>query len=110
MFIEALKRKLCRDLLVRVEATDFGSVAITSFSYPNGDSVNLYFSDAGESVSVSDEGATVDYLRSRNIELPPERREVIKNMCRAHDVEFVTPTLRRFFKPPEIGVACMSLC
>ena len=110
MVISGLKRKLCRDLLLEEASTELGSVAITSFSYPNGDSVNLYFDSLGDTLAVSDEGSTVAFLKSQGIELSPDRREAIKVMCRAHDVEFVTPTLRRHFQMPDIGTACMALC
>jgi hypothetical protein len=111
MLISGLKRKLCRDLLVHVDATEFGSVVVTSFSYPNGESINLYFTDFdNETISVSDEGATTAFLRNQGIELPPERREIIKTICEPHDVEFVTPALRRQFQMPQIGEACMAIC
>jgi hypothetical protein len=110
MIIHGLKKRLCRDLLVEAESTELGSVAITSFSYPNGDSVNLYFSSLGDTLAVSDEGATVAFLKNQAIDFPTERRNAIKTMCRPYDVEFVTPDLRRQFQLPEIGVACMALC
>ena len=110
MLIEGLKKKLCRDLLVETDQTDVDTVAITSFSYPNGDSVNLYFSGFGDTLAVSDEGATVDFLHAHNIELPADRRDTIKTMCRPYEVEFATPVLRRFFQMPEIGPASMALC
>jgi hypothetical protein len=110
MLIEGLKKKLCRDLLLETECTEFGSVAVTSFSYPNGDSVNLHFSDLGDTLAVSDEGATIAFLKSQGIELQQDRRQTIKSICDPHEVEFVTPDLRRQFKMPDIGAACMGLC
>jgi len=111
MLIPALKRKLCRDLLVEVESTETGSVAVTSFSYPNGDSVNLYFTDLGDGVlGVSDEGATVSFLDRQGIELSAARRQIIKTMCRPYDVEFLTPILRRQFQIPDVGTASLALC
>jgi Domain of unknown function DUF1828 len=110
MIIDGLKQNLCRDLLVHSDATEFGSVAITSFAYPDGDSVNLYFSEFDDSISVSDEGATVAFLRRQGIDLPPERREVIKTMCLPYDVELAATVLRRQFQMPEIGAACLGLC
>lgn len=111
MVIPGLKKKLCRDLLAEENVTELGTVAITTFSYPNGDSVNLHFSAlGGDSLAVSDEGATLAFLRNQAIELTPARRNNIKTMCRPYDVEFVTPILRREFQMPEIGIACMALC
>jgi len=110
MIIPHLAKRLCRDLLVEAQATDVGSVATTSFEYPNGDSVCLYFSDFGDTLCVSDEGATVSFLKNQGIDLPGERRSAITRMCRPFDVEFVTPALRRQFKMPEIGIACLGLC
>jgi hypothetical protein len=110
MVIDRLKKRLCKDLLVEEDSTDFGSVAITSFSYPNGDSINLYFSDLGDSLAVSDEGATVSFLKNQGVEFPPERRQTIKTMCNPYDVEFVTPALRKHFQLSDIGAACMALC
>lgn len=110
MVIDGLTKKLCRDLLVEVDRTATGSVAVTSCTYPNGDSVNLYFSNHGDSLVVSDEGATVSFLKNQRIELPQERRELIKSMCQSHDVEFITPVLRKRFSLPDIGMACMALC
>lgn len=96
--------------MVEEAATDTASVAITSFSYPNGDSINLYFSDMGDSVGVSDEGATASFLKSQGVDFTPERRNLIKTMCQSFDVEFATPVLRKQFQIEEIGAACMSLC
>jgi hypothetical protein len=110
MVIPSLKKKLCRDLLLEEASTDTASVAVTSFSYPNGDSVNLYFSDLGDTIGVSDEGATVAFLRTQGVDFTAERRSAIKTMCRPHDVEFVTPVLRKQFQMPEIATACMALC
>lgn len=111
MIIPALKRKLCRDLLIEVVEDESGSIAITSFSYPNGDSVNLYFDDFGDGIlSVSDQGATVSFLENQGIDLSTVRRQAIKHMCQPHDVEFVTPQLRRQFYLPDIGPACIALC
>ena len=111
MLIPTLKKKLCRDLVIDTDATELGSVAITSFLYPNGDSVNLYFgSMGGDLLAVSDEGATTDFLKTQGIELTPERRSIIKTMCQQNDVEFITPALRRQFEMPNIGNACIELC
>ena len=110
MLAKELKKKLGRDFLLEADSTELGPVAITSFSYPNGDSVNLYFGDLGNSLCVSDEGSTVAFLKNQGIKLSPERRDAIKLMCRQHDVEFVTPSLRRKFQMPDIGIACMGLC
>jgi hypothetical protein len=111
MIIHGLKKKLCRDLLIDAAATDIGSVAITTFTYPNGDSVNLYFGNmGGDSLSVSDEGATVKFLKEQGIELPVERRNTIQTMCRQFDVEFVTPVIRRQFEMADLGAACIALC
>lgn len=110
MLITGLKRKLCRDLLIEETSTDVSSVAITSFSYPNGDSINLYFTDMGDTVGVSDEGATLAFLRNQGVDFTAERRSLIKTMCRPFDVEFVTPALRKQFQMADIGSACMALC
>jgi hypothetical protein len=110
MLIDGLKKRLCRDLLVDTDSTPSGSVAITAFSYPNGDSVNLYFSADEDQVVVSDEGATADYLFNRGIEMTAERRDIVKTMCRPHDVEFVSPMLRRYCGLTDLGPSCLALC
>ncbi|MDP9172890.1 MAG: DUF1828 domain-containing protein [Planctomycetota bacterium] len=110
MQISGLKRKLCKDFLLEAESTELGSVAVTSFMYPNGDSVNLYFENFGDGVCVSDEGATTSFLKTQGIELSAERRQIIKTMCNPYDVEFVTPVLRKQFKMDGIGAACLALC
>ncbi|MGA2582911.1 MAG: DUF1828 domain-containing protein [Tepidisphaeraceae bacterium] len=110
MKIDGLKRKLCRDFLVEADITDFGSVAITSFTYPDGDSVNLYFSEFKDAICASDEGATLAFLQRQGVEIHAERRATIKTMCQPYDVEFAAPALRKQFQMPDIGNACLSLC
>ncbi len=110
MVIEGLKRKLCRDVLVDADVVAGRSVVVTSFSYPNGDSIDIFFRSMGDTIAASDEGATLSFFKTQGVELPPDRRELIKTICRSFDVEFTTPEIRKQFQLSDIGPACLSLC
>jgi hypothetical protein len=109
MLIEKIQSQLCHDLLTQVDVAEGLAVAITSFMYPNGDSVNLYFEDHGDEFVVTDEGATVDFLRSQHVDMTFERKQLIRVMC-GTDVEFQSPRLVKRFDPVVAGPACMEFC
>jgi hypothetical protein len=109
MLIEKIQSQLCADLLTDIDVAEGLAVAITSFMYPNGDSVNLYFEDHDGEFVVTDEGATVDFLRSQHIEMTSERKQLIRVMCGV-DVEFQSPRLVKRFDPAIAGPACMAFC
>lgn len=110
MLIEELKSRICRDLVFEINQSDELTYAITSFSYPDGDSVNLYFRDLGGEMEVSDEGTTIRFFRQQQVDLTLDRHAIIKSMCRAHDVEFQHPRLVKRFDISDAGVACLAFC
>jgi hypothetical protein len=109
MVIEGLKSRLCRDFIVDVDEVAGRPVAITTLDYPNGDSINLYFDRRDEQYVVSDEGATVDFLRDQHIKLTDERRDTIDAMCEPHQVILEWPRIVLPFDPADVGPACLTL-
>jgi hypothetical protein len=109
MIIDRLRKRLCRDLLADVGEVDGRSVAVTTFTYPNGDSINLYFGKRGDDLVVSDEGATIDFLRSQDITLTEERRDCIAAMCEPFAATVEGPRLVRNFQMEGLGAACVGL-
>lgn len=110
MLMQTIKSRLCSDFVVEIDESEGQSAAITSFSYPDGDSVTLYFQDVDGMIAVSDEGATVSFLKNQQVELTPERREQIKVMCLQHGVSFQESRLVKQFPPEDAGSACLSFC
>src|SRR4051794_40494034 len=107
MLIDSVKDRLCRDLLAEVGHAEDQGFAITSFTYPNGDSVNLYFDDLGDELAVSDEGTTLRFLRQQNIEITADRHEIIRSVCKTHEVEYQTPRLVKRCDIASVGAACL---
>ena len=110
MLTEVLKSRLCRDLLEEVDTIGDLVVAITSFAYPNGDSVNLFVENQGDELVVSDEGTTLRFLRHQNVELTKDRQDIIKAMCASYGVEFQLPRLVKRCDPLAIGIGFMEFC
>lgn len=108
--IDKVRDRLCRDLLAEIGQSEDQGFAITSFAYPNGDSVNLYFDDLGDELAVSDEGTTLSFLRQQNVEITADRNEIIRSVCRAHEVEYQTPRLVKRCDLKSVGAASLELC
>lgn len=105
------KFKLCRDLVDEDFESEGRPAVVTSFAYPNGDSVNLYFSVREDgSLWVSDEGATIDFLKDQDVELTEDRSRIVQSICNAHDIDFNGDRFSMRLDPKTAGTECLRFC
>lgn len=62
----------------------------TPFLYPDGDVIDLFYSDAGGARTLTDLGETVRWLRMQTLtpRRSPNQRQMIEDVCLNHGVEF----------------------
>ena len=104
-----LASRLCEDMVRKVAKHDFRSYVITHFSYPDGDSINLYVERRGEETRVSDLGTTMHRCNLNGVEMTPKRAEFISTICKTYGVDFAENALSKQLTD-DIGVDCLDLC
>src|SRR5277367_3200399 len=102
--------KLCRDFVV--DAHEDGPIpcVVTPMSYPNGDSINLYFQRSGRRMFASDEGTTIDNVFGGMAYLSVERKKIIDMICARTDVLFTGSKFSKALRAKNTGEDCLSLC
>jgi hypothetical protein len=88
MTVAQLKDNLCKDLIVGSFERHDRKFLVTRFTYPIGDSVNLYLiGDDGEQ-RITDLGTTHYFLKVANVEMDTEARmEFVKSVCAGFHIE-----------------------
>jgi Domain of unknown function DUF1828 len=88
MTIAEFRNLLCGDMVRGVYELDGQSFIATRFSYPVGDSVNLYLVDEDGRQKVSDLGTTNYILRTKGIDPDTdERKRFIQSVCELYGLE-----------------------
>jgi hypothetical protein len=62
----------------------------TPFLYPDGDVIDLYYSDRSGTPTLTDLGETIRWLRmqSASLKRSPKQQQLIQDVCQTHGVEF----------------------
>jgi hypothetical protein len=105
-----LSSKLCGDIVHRVVSEDGRNFIVTPFRYPDGDYINLYVESFGGTTFISDCGDTLYKFRVSGLNYTEARMEIIKNVCRLHDVTFEKPAFRKKIDPKKRGSDCLAFC
>lgn len=88
----SLCEKLATDLPALFSCSSHdGMVRIrTPFLYPDGDLIDLFYSEAGGTPALTDFGETVRWLRMQTVALrrSPKQKRLIDDVCLNHGVEF----------------------
>lgn len=111
MTIGELARHLCKDIVHGVFERGGRSFIVTRFSYPAGDSVNLYLvPGSGGELRISDMGTTHHVLRGAGIEMTEARVDTLRKICRAYGVEFDGQAFNRGLSVERAGADVLALC
>src|SRR5882762_5393227 len=90
-----LADRLCKDVVRGVYERGERSFIVTNFTYPVGDSVNLYLSEENDGPWISDRGSTHYMLRVGGVEFTQPRKDIIHAVCVQHRVQFSNNALSR---------------
>ncbi len=88
MTVEQLKESICKDIIVDAYERHDRKFLVTRFTYPVGDSVNLYLTGDGDEQRLSDLGTTYYFLRVEDVDMDTEARMAfVKSVCAGFDIE-----------------------
>jgi hypothetical protein len=88
MTVAELKDNLCDDLIVGAFERQDRKFLVTKFTYPIGDSVNLYLVEGNGQQRISDLGTTHYFLRVANVDMDTDARmEFVKSVCSGFEIE-----------------------
>jgi hypothetical protein len=106
-----LAGRLCKDMVRGVFERGERRFIVTRFSYPVGDSVNLYLTQDGNSLRVSDLGMTHYILRVGGIELTEQRKEFVQKVCSSYGVQYdESHAISRTLSHDHLGADVLALC
>jgi hypothetical protein len=112
MTIEQFASALCKDIVLGTFKRVDRAFVATRFSYPVGDSVNIYLIDDGDSQFLSDQGTTNYVLRVAGVDMESDGRQgFIESVCALHGVELTGDfMLRKAVTPETAGDAALHFC
>jgi hypothetical protein len=106
-----LADRICKDIVRGVFERGGRTFIVTRFTYPVGDSVNLYVAEAGGSTRISDLGTTHYVLRIGGIDITETREKFIRSVCALYGVDFEGGTvLSKRINPDAPGEDVLSFC
>jgi len=80
MIAKRIAAKLCKDVVRRVVLAGNREYLTTSFRHPDGDFINVYVSDTGAGIRLSDQGAIRFKMRTNGMALTEGRQEFIDSI------------------------------
>lgn len=111
MDVLALSNLVCRDLVRRVGRSGGRSFIVSTFTYPDGDFINLYVeSPKNGETYLSDFGTTLFKCAVDRVSLNDTREDRIRTICRLHDIEYCDGAFRRRIRPQAAGLDFLSFC
>jgi hypothetical protein len=88
MTVDQLKNNICEDLIVGAFERHERKFLVTRFTYPIGDSVNLYLVDTDGTQRISDMGTTHYVLKVANVDMDTDARiDFVKSVCADFGIE-----------------------
>src|ERR1700730_6525758 len=108
--IRKIPSLLCSNLVAEVHEIAGKTCIITPMTYPNGDSINIYFDRNKRDIFASDEGATRDNLAQRGIKFTQDRLAFIRMVCRVRGTDFSNSKITKVVKPKSLTDDIFSLC
>lgn len=108
--IQKIPSLLCSNLMQETHQVAGKLCIVTPMSYPNGDSINIYFDRVGNDVIATDEGATTDNLANRGIRMTAERQAFVRTVCRTRGTSFSMPTIAKVLNRRSIQEDVFAFC
>src|SRR5688572_10402228 len=90
-----LASRHCRDMVRGVVRRGVRSYIITTFRYPDGESLNIYLESKGETNWLSDLGTTIYKCDVGGLELNDSRLRFIQSVCNTYDLQIEKTILRK---------------
>lgn len=112
MTVEELKNNICKDLIVGAFERQDRKFLVTRFTYPVGDSVNLYLVDDNGQLKISDLGTTHYFLRVANVDIDTvARMDFVKSICAGFDIEIgLDFSLSKSISKNTVGEDVLAFC
>lgn len=109
--VAGLAQSLCKDMVRGVFERGGRWFIVTRFSYPGGDSVNLYLTPGPGGVAISDMGTTHYAIRVGGVDLTEEREEFVRRVCSSYGVNYgADRSLSKPLRPGSEGRDVLALC
>lgn len=112
MTVSELKDSLCGDLVVGAFERHDRKFLVTKFTYPVGDSVNLYLTGDNENQRITDLGTTHFFLKVANVDMDTDTRmEFVKSVCAGFEIDIGPDfVLSKPITPKTAGDDVLSFC
>lgn len=107
--VSTIAGRLCGDLVLDVAQRGDRSFVVSSFRYPDGDYVLIYFDNYGERDFATDRGTTLFKCTVDRIAITDARNELITSICRRYGVELRDGELRKPLSDNP-GLDCLRFC
>jgi hypothetical protein len=108
--VKTLATHLCHDVVDEVGIRHGIAFIVTSFRYPDGDSVNLYVDRRDGESWVTDLGTTHTKFALEGMRITEARQRVIDVVCRSYGVRQSELSLAARLDPASPSVGCLGLC
>jgi len=105
-----LATRLCKDMVRAVAQRGTRAYIITAFTYPDGESVNLYVENKDSGSWLSDLGTTFFKFNTGGLNLTSPRHQFIQAICNTYGVEIERATLRKQLRSDSATSDCLAFC
>jgi hypothetical protein len=108
--VQDLASILCRDLVRKTVEWQGKAFVVTSFHYPSGDSINVYFEGGEDDLRITDMGGTVFNFRVYGVEMTPQRLQWVQAICASYDLNMEGSVFRKNTTRDRLGRDCLIFC
>lgn len=105
-----LATRICKDLVRAVAQRGMRTYIVTAFTYPDGESVNLYVENTNGETWLSDLGTTIFKVNTCGLSLTLPRHHFIQAICNTYGLQMEDATLRKRLSPNNAASECVAFC
>jgi hypothetical protein len=110
MTVQELYKLVCKDAVRGLYERNGRSFIVTRFSYPSGESVNVYLAGSNGKTHLTDRGTTQYNLGVGGIDLTDQRAEFVDAVCALYDVVLVGNALTKLTSAETAGRDLLVFC
>ena len=104
-----LTSRLCRDMVHSVAQRDERKLITTTFRYPDGDFIPIYYEGVGSDFYITDKGQTLFKCAVKRIAVD-SRQDLIDGICKRYDVTLQEGEFRKRVDFDRFGFQCLRFC